>query len=79
MLAETTPKPLIATAKRELADTELAQITQITVLWIKIPFSNRLWGRVGGCELVSDGRNCGVAEPKDRQSSSHFDSKQMDC
>lgn len=36
MLAETTHKPLIATAKRELAGMKLAQITQITILWIEI-------------------------------------------
>lgn len=35
-LAETTHKPLIATAKRELADMKLAQITQITILWVEI-------------------------------------------
>lgn len=36
MLAETTHKPLIATAKRELADMKFAQITQITILWVEI-------------------------------------------
>jgi len=36
VLAETTHKPLIATAKRELADMKLAQITHITILWIEI-------------------------------------------
>lgn len=32
MLAETTHKPLITTAKRELADMKLAQIIDITIL-----------------------------------------------
>lgn len=36
MWAETTHKPLIATAKRELADMKLAQITEITILWVEI-------------------------------------------
>lgn len=40
MLSETTHKPLIATAKRELADMKLAQITEISILWIEIRFSN---------------------------------------
>ena len=31
VLAETTRKPLIATAKRELADMKLAQIAQISI------------------------------------------------
>lgn len=37
MLAESTHKPLIATAKSELADMKLAQIP---MLWIEIGFSN---------------------------------------